>query len=74
MVMKSFTLLGGSMIFPDEYNAFVLRYYGGFYPLLRFGQAFVNEFVNGPDPDLFYEEDEGKAKEVAWQKYVRVTY
>mgnify|MGYP003666448840 CR=1 FL=1 len=68
--MKSSTLLGGSMIFPD-------------WPNQRFGQAFVNKFakLDGPilhhtgsiaHPELFYEENLNDAKELAWQKYVDV--
>ena len=42
---------------------------------LRFGQAFLNErFPDIADPDLFYEEDDGKAWEMILDKYVKPGY
>lgn len=59
-----------SMISADEYNTFVIEYYANKWPNQRFGQAFVNKFIDGPDTELFYEEDIHRAKEIAWNKYV----
>ena len=59
-----------SMISASKYNSFVIDFYASRYPHLRFGQAFVNEFVDGSDPELFYEENINKAKEIARNKYV----
>ena len=61
------------MICPDKYNDFIVRFYRFMANDFRFGQAFVNEFVQDVgDPDLFYEEDHEKAKTLAWEKYVNV--
>ena len=74
--MRLSTPLGGRMenimISPDQYNSFVIDWYAGRWPHQRFGQAFVNKFVQEPDPTLFYEENLSSAKELAWQKYVNI--
>jgi hypothetical protein len=61
------------VISPDEYNSFVIDWYADRWPHQRFGQAFVNKFVHGAShPELFYEENLNKAKELAWQEYVDI--
>jgi len=58
-----------------KFMEFYHRYYKErAYPNQRFGQAFLNHLPDSaymePDPELFYEEDDKKAHQLAVERYV----
>lgn len=40
------------------------------FPDCRLGQGFVNEFAEGPHPELFYTEDEKEALKIIYETYI----
>lgn len=56
---------------PVEIRNFARRFYRNEFPHQRFGQAFLNEFYpNLACPELFYEEDGGKAQEYIFNNFI----
>ena len=62
-------------VYIGDYTDFVLSYHAGEFPNQRLGQAFMNTFYTGTnviDSQLFYCEDEAKAVDFIFARYITV--
>jgi hypothetical protein len=58
----------------QDFMRFNMDFFDGKFPHQRYGQAFYNHFArtdsHQPHPELFYEEDTNKAKEIIFTQYI----